>query len=72
MNLLFLKSSQDAARKSLRKQLIIHPEYWRNHIYYKAFEDEESQLKQQDLLQSWILQLTEQQAKSYRELYLGS
>ncbi|MFT6343959.1 MAG: serine/threonine protein kinase [Paraglaciecola sp.] len=70
MNLLFLKSSQDAARKLLHEQLIAHPKYWRNHIYYQAFEDEESQLKQKALLQDWMLQLTEQQAKSYRELYL--
>ena len=71
MNLLFLKSSQDAARKSLHEQLIAHPKYWRNHIYYQAFEDEKSQSKQKVLLQDWMLQLTEQQAKSYRELYLG-
>jgi serine/threonine protein kinase len=71
MNLLFLKSSQDAALKSLRQQLIAHPKYWRNHLYYMAFDDEKAQLKQQELLQDWMLQLTEQQAKSYRELYLA-
>jgi tetratricopeptide (TPR) repeat protein len=71
MNLLFLKSSQDAALKSLRQQLIAHPKYWRNHLYYLAFDDEKAQLKQQELLQDWMLQLTEQQAKSYRELYLA-
>jgi serine/threonine protein kinase len=71
MNLLFLKSSQDAALKALREQLIAHPKYWRNHIYYQAFDDEKAQLKQRELLQDWLLQLTEQQAKSYRELYLA-
>ena len=71
MNLLFLKSSQDSARKSLREQLVTHPKHWRNHIYYRAFGDEKSQLKQKVLLQDWILQLNEQQANSYRELYLG-
>jgi hypothetical protein len=71
MNLLFLKSSQDAALTALREQLIAHPKYWRNHIYYQAFDDEKAQLKQRELLQDWLLQLTEQQAKSYRELYLA-
>jgi serine/threonine protein kinase/Tfp pilus assembly protein PilF len=71
MNLLFLKASQDPARKLLRKQLIAHPKYWRNHIYYQVFDDEKAQSKQQELLQDWMLQLTEQQAKLYRELYLG-
>jgi hypothetical protein len=71
MNLLFLKASQEPARKLLRKQLIAHPKYWRNHIYYQVFDDEKAQLKQQELLQDWMLQLTEQQAKLYRELYLG-
>ncbi|GAC35813.1 hypothetical protein GPSY_0171 [Paraglaciecola psychrophila 170] len=71
MNLLFLKSSQDTALTALREQLIAHPKYWRNHIYYQAFDDEKAQLKQLELLQDWMLQLTEQQAKSYRELYLA-
>jgi serine/threonine protein kinase len=71
MNLLFLQSSQGAAQKTLRDQLVAHPKYWRNHIYYQALSDEKSQLKQQALLKDWMLQLSEQQAKSYGELYLG-
>jgi serine/threonine protein kinase len=70
MNLLFLKSSQDDARQSLREQLVLHPKYWRNHLYYQVFDDQNAQLKQQTLLQNWIKQLTEEQAKLYQELYL--
>ncbi|GAA0853342.1 protein kinase domain-containing protein [Aliiglaciecola litoralis] len=69
MNLLFLKSSQPEAKKALREQLNLHPKYWRNHIYYRIYDDAKAQQKQQSLSQEWMMQLNEEQAKLYRERY---
>lgn len=70
MNLLYLKSSQQDAKEALLEQLISHPKYWRNHLYYRVFNDDKSQLKQQKLQLDWMNKLTEDQAEAYRERYL--
>lgn len=71
MHLLYLQSAQEEARTALHRQLLSHPKYWRNHIYYQVFDDPKSQEKQQQLTTEWLNQLNEQQVKLYREHYLA-
>lgn len=70
MHLLYLQAAQEEARAALHRQLLAHPKYWRNHIYYRVFDDPKSQDKQRQLNTEWLNQLTEEQAKLYREYYL--
>jgi hypothetical protein len=70
MNFLYLQSAQQPAQKALREQLVSHPEYWRNHLYYRIFTDHKAQQLQQKLQQEWMNKLSEDQAAAYRELYL--
>ncbi|MGS2719572.1 protein kinase domain-containing protein [Paraglaciecola aestuariivivens] len=69
MHLLFLQSDDQAARQALHTQLLSHPKYWRNHLYYSVFDDQKSQLKLQQLQAEWFAKLNEQQAKRYQEQY---
>ncbi|MFT4938878.1 MAG: serine/threonine protein kinase/Tfp pilus assembly protein PilF [Paraglaciecola sp.] len=70
MNFLYLQSAQQPAQSALREQLISHPQYWRNHLYYRIFSDDKTQQQQQKLQQEWMNKLSEEQADAYRELYL--
>jgi serine/threonine protein kinase len=70
IHLLYLQSSQEDARTALYRQLLSHPKYWRNHIYYQVFDDPKSQEKQQQLTTQWLEQLNEEQVKLYKEHYL--
>lgn len=64
---LHAKRGDTQYQKRLRQQLAVHPQYWRNHIYYQAVPGAEAKARQ--LRQAWLNQLNEQQAGAYQETY---
>ncbi|GAC16143.1 protein kinase domain-containing protein [Aliiglaciecola lipolytica] len=70
MDLLFIQAVDADSKRSLQQQLVSHPNYWRNHLYYTRLEGDQFQQKQQELQSEWLSQLNEQQADAYREHYL--
>ncbi|MCU7553669.1 tetratricopeptide repeat protein [Alteromonas sp. ASW11-19] len=67
---LYLQALAGEQQDTLTQQLAAHPDYWRNHLYYQAVEADEGQARQQQLTESWLSQLTENQAEQYRQTYL--
>ncbi|MFA3793150.1 protein kinase [Aliiglaciecola sp. SL4] len=70
MNLLYIQARFGENKNSLKQQLVSHPNYWRNHLYYSQIEGKQAQQKYQELTEKWLSQLTEEQAQAYQEYYL--
>ncbi|XOV80374.1 MAG: protein kinase [Aestuariibacter sp.] len=67
---LFLHASHGNKQAELVEQLVLAPQYWRSHIYYRALPADAYQNTQQELQQQWLAQLTEAQSGLYRDWYL--
>lgn len=63
-----VRSGNTKLAKTLAQQLAVRPNYWRNHIYYSELPEYET--KQQQLRSLWLEQLSETQAREYRQAYL--
>ncbi|CAD5258497.1 Serine/threonine protein kinase [Alteromonas sp. 38] len=63
-----VRAGKTELAKTLAQQLAVHPNYWRNHVYYSVFPKYEAKL--QPLRTQWLEQLSETQALEYRQAYL--
>ncbi|MCW8092606.1 serine/threonine-protein kinase [Alteromonas sp. ASW11-130] len=52
--------------KQLKQKVESYPNYWRNHIYYRSWDETKSRA----LLQQWLSKLNETQAQHYQRTYL--
>ncbi|WP_232365073.1 tetratricopeptide repeat protein [Salinimonas marina] len=67
---LYLKAREgdEQSLARLEQQLAVHPDYWRNHLYYSVVPASSEQ--QQTLLSQWLQELPEEQIQTYQETYL--
>ncbi|MCW8109710.1 protein kinase [Alteromonas ponticola] len=62
MQWLFLHDENE----QLKLQVETHPDYWRNHLYYRNLDEAKSQA----LTEKWLSSLDETQARQYQRTYL--
>lgn len=68
MNYLYIWAIKGEKLNSLKQQLVAHPNFWRNHLFYKLLPNEAE--KQTQLQQEWLSQLTEKQRIFYQAHYI--
>jgi len=66
---LYVKASlgDEESIEKLKQKLALYPNYWRNHLYYRAIPGKEDTVD--DLTSKWLSQLPEQQVGDYRNAY---
>ena len=66
---LYVKASlgDEESIEKLKQKLALYPNYWRNHLYYRAIPGKEDTVD--DLTSKWLSQLPEQQGGDYWNAY---
>ncbi|MCC2605204.1 serine/threonine-protein kinase [Planctobacterium marinum] len=66
---LYLSARDGEQQTELAQQLLLSSPYWRSHLYYSVLSGDAAQLKQTELQQQWLAQLTETQSHRYQGWY---
>ncbi|MCL4409740.1 MAG: tetratricopeptide repeat protein [Gammaproteobacteria bacterium] len=64
-----LHFGSEQASEQLQRMLQIHPEHWRNHLYYAILTSESAQARAQELREQLYESMTPDQIEAYQRIY---